>query len=425
MKVKILPSKVWGSIMAPASKSYTHRSIILAALANGKSVIKNPLLSDDTLYTISACKQLGTQLKLSGNALHVKGVNGCFRLDTPVKQIFCGNSGTTARLMTSVATLTDGDVVIDGESWLRERPMKELIEALQIQGVKIKRLSNKHSLPIKVQGGFLKGGKVTISGNASSQFISSLLIVSPYAQKNVSLHISNFISKPYIDITIDLMKTFGVFVERDNHTFHIASGQRYKGREYQVEGDYTSASYFLAAAAITKSSVSLKNLKVDSMQGDRFFLTLLKRMGCEVKQTNAQVTVRGGNLLGIEANLGNYPDIVPTLCAVAANADGTTTITNIGHLRKKETDRIFAIATELRKMGIEVNTTADAITIRGGVLHGAKISTYNDHRIAMSFAIAAIAARDETIINHAEVVSKSYPSFFTSFKKIGAKITIL
>lgn len=412
MKVIIHPSKIKGQITVPPSKSYTHRAIILASLAEGTSIIKNPLLSDDTLATIKACKKLGAKISIEKSLLAIIGTNGIFSKKKSAINIFCGLSGTTMRLMTAVAGLSKNKVIMDGEKRLRERPIKGLLEALGKLGIQIESMDKKLSLPICIQGGEIQGGEIELYGNESSQFISALLIISPFSKKDTILIVQNLKSKPYVDVTVDLMKTFGVDVKVDGRKYFIKSGQRYKSQKYTVEGDYSSGSYFLAAEAITNSIIKVNNLYPKSIQGDKYLLEILRIMN--------------NNLTGkISLDLGNYPDLVPTVAVMAAVRKGETLIGNIKHLRTKESDRINSIEKGLRSMKIETSSTGNSLTIIGGKLTGAEIDTFNDHRIAMSFAIAGLVARGETIINNAEVVNKSYPCFWEDLQKVGADVIII
>ena len=411
MKAVIKPSKISGTISAPASKSYTHRAIIIASLADGISIIKSPLISDDTKATIEACQKLGAKITSGKGFLTITGIHGHFPKRKSTINISCGMSGTTMRLMTAVATLAQSKVVIDGEKRLRERPMKDLLLALNKLDIEVESVNKDFSLPIIVKGGNLKGGEIKLSGIISSQFISALLLISPFAKKDTTIVVDDLISKPYVDITIDMMKTFGVKVEKKGNIFKIKAGQKYIARKYIVEGDYSSASYFFAAAAITHSKITVENLNPDSMQGDKYFLEILK-------------IIKNNSTGKINLDLGNYPDIAPTVAVISSTRKGRTVIENIKNLRTKESDRIKSIEEGLQNMHIKTSSTADSLTITGGTLTGAEIETFNDHRIAMSFAIAGLVANGETVINHAEVVNKSYPDFWKDFKQIGANIKI-
>ncbi len=286
-------------------------------------------------------------------------------------------------------------------------------------------MNNNGCPPIEIQGGRLTDGEITVSGLESSQHISSVLMVAPYARDEVRIKVVNGLrSKPYIDVTLDVMRAFGVdVVNHDYEEFLVKSGQGYKARHFRIEGDYSSAGYFLAAGAIGGGPVAVKNLKADSVQGDRHLLTILSQMGCSVEYQKEQVKIcRNRELAGVTIDMGDYPDIVQTVAVVAAYARGKTEIANIGHLRFKETDRISNTAVELGKMGIRTDVTASAMVVYGGKPRGAEIDAHNDHRMAMSFAVAALFADGDSIIKGAGAVTKSYPRFFIDLANIGAKI---
>lgn len=427
MNVVIQPGTVTGTIAGPPSKSYTHRAIILAALARGSSVIRNALVSDDTLYTLAACKALGAHIRIRGTTLTIEGFHGQPQAPKDKRPIFCGASGTTARLILSVAALSPDWVMIDGDSRLRQRPMKTLLDALASQEVQVEYAQEAGYLPLRLKSNGLAGGKLTVSSRTSSQFISSLLLVAPYAYDNTTLYTMNTRSAPYIDITLDMMNAFGVtstrhcLVGTPDTVLEVKKG-RYQNVDYRVEGDYSSASYFFAAAAITRSSITVEGLNPNSAQGDKAMIDILEEMGCTVDRSDQSITITAKELNGVTKDMGNTPDIVPTLAVVAAFASTPTVITNISHLRQKETDRIEAVAAELQKMKATVETTEDSMTIFPSRLHGATIKTYNDHRIAMSFAVAALGAAEPVLIRESDVITKSYPDFWEDFQKIGAKI---
>ncbi|MFC1871090.1 3-phosphoshikimate 1-carboxyvinyltransferase [Chloroflexota bacterium] len=425
MKVRITPSPVTGVVSMPQSKSYTHRAVIIASLASGETVIEGPLASDDITHTIDACRFLGADIKQEGDVLRVTGTDGRITASPASQKIFVGNSGSTIRMVAPVAALARERVVFDGDDRLRQRPIGDLLAALESLGVHARSLKDNGCPPIEIQGGHLSGGEVAVSGSLSSQPISSLLMVAPYADREMSVRLVDRLrSRPYVDITIDAMRTFGVEVINYSYVeFLVKGGQRYKGTHYKIEGDYSSAAYFFAAAAIGGSPLSLKNLRFGSRQGDRNFLTILLDMGCSVENLAGDISLsRNQKLSGITINMADYPDIVPPLAIVAAYADGRTEVSNIGHLRFKEADRIGDTAAELRKMGIKTKVTESTLVIYGGKPRGAEIEAHNDHRLAMSFAIAALFAEGVTVINGAEAVSKSYPRFFADLAGIGAKI---
>jgi 3-phosphoshikimate 1-carboxyvinyltransferase len=408
VKVRVTPSSVTGEVSAPPSKSYTHRAVILASLTTGENLIEDSLLSADTLYTIDACRSLGADITVAPGR----------------ERFFAGNSGSTIRLVAPLAALSQTKVILDGDSRLRQRPIGDLLSALESLGASARSLENNGCPPIEIQRGKLNGGEVTISGQKSSQHISALLMIAPYTGGGLTIKVTGLRSRPYIDITLDVMQAFGVeAVNKDYQEFLVEGGQKYQARRYQIEGDYSSAAYFLAAGAIGGKPVTVKNLKINSTQGDRHLLNILSQMGCSVEHQKETVMVsRRDELKGVTIDMGDYPDLVQTVAAVAAYAQGKTEITNIGHLRFKETDRISDTAAELGKMGIKVEVTNDSMLIYGGKPRGAEFEVHNDHRMAMSLSIAALFAGGDSIINGAEAVSKSYPRFFADLAGLGAKI---
>jgi len=425
VKVRITPSPVTGEVSAPSSKSYTHRAVILASLATGESLIENPLLSDDTLYTIDACRSLGTEIELKSNRLMITGTGGQINVTPGSEKIFAGNSGSTIRMVAPLAALAQAKVVLDGDSRLRQRPLGDLITALQSLGVRIRSLGNNGYLPVEIQGAKLSGGEITTGGGVSSQHISALLIIAPYTENGLTIKIAGELhSKPYLDITLNLMQKFGVeTVNQDYKEFMVTGSQQYQGKRYRIEGDYSSAAYFLAAGAIGGKPVKVKNLKANSAQGDKYLLNILSQMGCSVEYQKEAVTVsRHNELKGIDVDMGDYPDLVQTVAVVAAYARGKTRITNIGHLRFKETDRLGNTAAELGKLGIKVEVNDDAMLIYGGKPKGTEFEAHNDHRMAMSLSIAALFAEGDSIINGAGAVTKSYPQFFNDLTNLKAKI---
>jgi 3-phosphoshikimate 1-carboxyvinyltransferase len=425
VKVRITPSPVTGGTSAPPSKSYTHRAVILASLATGESIIKEPLLSDDTGYTIDACRTLGADIELKGNRLKVTGTGGQIKVAHNRQKIFAGNSGSTIRMIAPLAALARTRVILDGDNRLRQRPMGDLISALVSLGISARSLSNNGYPPIEIRGGEFNTSEVTIRGAVSSQHISALLMIAPYTKEGLSIKVADELrSKPYLDITLDIMQAFGVeAANKDYKQLIVKGGQKYQARRYRIEGDYSSAAYFLAAGAIGGRPTTVKNLKPDSAQGDRYLLTILEQMGCSVESQKQQVTIsRQKELSGITLDLGDYPDLVQTVAVVAAYAHGKTKMNNIGHLRFKESDRLKTTAAELAKMGIKADVTDNTMVIYGGKPKGAEIEAHNDHRLAMSLAIAALFAEGDSIINGAEAVTKSYPKFFADLPKLGAKI---
>jgi len=425
VKVRITPSAVTGEVSAPPSKSYTHRAVILASLAAGETVIEEPLLSDDTRYTIDACRSLGADIKQDGNRLKITGTGGQIRVAADRQRIFAGNSGSTIRMVAPLAALSQNRVILDGDSRLRQRPIGDLLSALESLGIHAHSLNNNGCPPIEIRGGKFNTGEVTIPGQVSSQHVSALLMIAPYTTEGLRIKIAEGLrSRPYIDITLDVMQAFGVeAVNKDYKQFLVKGGQEYKARHYRIEGDYSSAAYFFAAGAIGGQPVTVKNLKNNSVQGDRYLLNILSQTGCSVEYQKEQVRIsRHDELKGVILDMGDYPDIVPTVAIVAAYAQGKTEITNIGHLRFKESNRLSDTAAELAKMGIKADVTESTMVVYGGKPRGAEIEAHGDHRMAMSFAVAALFAEGDSTVNGAEAVTKSYPQFFADLAKLRTKV---
>lgn len=408
-----------GVVDAPPSKSYTHRAFVLASLAEGKSRIKNYLSSGDTLATVEACHALGAEISL-GDEAAVRGTGG--RLRTPPGEIDCENSGTTIRLVSAMASL-DGKVTLTGDPSLRKRPMQPLLNALEQLGVKTSSLRGNGRPPVTIHGGTLRGGEAKIRGDISSQFISALLIVSPYAREGVRIVLTSPLkSRPYVAMTLEAMQRFGVRAENMEYRSFRVSPASYSETLYEVEGDYSNASYFLALAAMTGSEITVRNLSGTSLQGDRKILDYIRRMGADVEVYGREkkVKVRGGTLRGIEADLGNTPDLVPTLVALGCRARGRTVIKNVEHARHKESDRLKSCAAEFRKFGARIEERRDGLIIEGREdLRGAVVDSWGDHRLAMALAITGMAASGKTVIKGAEAVKISYPGFFEALESLG------
>lgn len=419
MIAKVRRSEVWGEVEAPPSKSYTHRAIVIGSLGR-YSKIEKPLLSADTLATAGACKAMGAGISITDDQIEVAGVIG--KPNVPDDVINAANSGTTLRLCSSMAALADGATVFTGDSSLRSRPNGPLIKALNDLGAICFSTRYNGMAPIVVQGP-MKGGEISIEGGISSQFISSMLISCPFARRDTIININGQLkSKPYIEVTLEMMEKAGCKVATDFKEFHIDSDQEYDLRSYRIPGDFSSASYMLAAGALA-GKVTVANL-FESKQGDAAIMEYLLDMGANVywDTEKGTVTVEQAELRGIDIDAGATPDLVPTLAVLAACAKGTTHITNAAHVRYKETDRLHAITTELNKMGADIVEEPDGLVINGGKLKGAKVDGYDDHRIVMALAVAGLMASGTTSIDTAEAVDISYPGFFGDLRHIGAKV---
>ena len=407
---------------APPSKSFTHRALIAAALAEGKTTVFRPLEAEDTRLTAGALRKLNVEIVEENRRLVITGCNGALR-NSGTTTLDLENSGTSLRLLTTLALLCRHPVILTGSARMQERPIGPLAEALPAIGGTVAFLDNPGYPPLKVSGQ-LKGGPVVIDGSLSSQFISSILMAAPYAQEAIEVVIpAPPASASYLDITVSVMEAFGAKVTRTGYgRFVVSNTDRYKARRYTIEGDWSSASYFFAIAAVCGGRVRVKNLAPDSVQGDRRFPDALAAMGCRVTVGKDTVTVeRTGPLTGITFDMATSPDTVQTLCMVAAMAQTPTTITGIGHLKFKESDRINGTAERLRALGCGVDVGNDSLTIRPAPLHGGTIDPANDHRTAMSFAVLGLAIGGITITS-AECVNKSFPGFWEMLKQSGVSL---
>lgn len=407
------------SFRAPPSKSFTHRALIAAGLATGDSVIMNPLSSEDTLMTVRGLGTLGIGISFSGGNITVNGAGGC--PDCGDRCIIdTGNSGTSLRLLASVALLSAHPVLLTGSRRMQERPVGPLVEALRSLGAGIGYLGNPGYPPVVIRGS-LAGGKVAVDAAMSSQFVSSILIAAPYAGREVSISIPGTVSsRSYIDVTLDVMEQFGAVYSRNGYReFRVRNDRRYRGTRYTIEGDYSSASYFFAVAAVTEGRVTVTGLNPASVQGDRAFLDALGEMGCTVRTGKESVTVESsGRLEGIDIDMSSSPDTVQTLCMVAALAKGKTRISGISHLRFKESDRIGTMADLLGNLGGNVSVGEDELVISPAPLHGGRIPTHDDHRIAMSFAVLGLGTGD-LAIEDAGCTAKSFPGFWDALREAG------
>ncbi len=406
-----------GVVRIPGSKSYTHRALILSSLADGESVLINGLRCEDTEHTAEALIRFGVPVSWGSDHIRVLGKGGKFK--TSDDRIDVGNSGASMRFLTALAALKKGITLLDGSERMRKRPIGELLNGLVELGVKAYSKKGDGFPPVIVESQGLKGGRARIKGEESSQFLSGLLMVAPYAQKDVNIEVTGSLaSKPYVDVTRDVMSAFGAETKNQEYrSFFIKAGQRYLPRKYRIEGDASNASYFFSAAAVCRGRVKVGNLNPFTVQGDIGFLEILASIGCRVTRGSDWIEVLGGELHGIETDMNEMPDLVPTLAVTAAFARGKTVIQNIGHLRFKESDRLHALAVELSKMGIRTKEGEDRLEIEGGRPHGAEIETYDDHRMAMSFAVAGLVVPGVKIKGE-RCVDKSFPEFWKVIQRL-------
>lgn len=412
-------STISGEVYAPPSKSYTHRAILITALGPGGRVLR-PLISADTRATISASEAFGAHISI-GDEVKIDGVSG--NLQTPEDVINVLNSGTTLRFCSAVAALTEG-AVLTGDASIRTRPNGPLLSALNDLGVQAFSIRNNNRAPLVIRGK-MRGGTARLNGGVSSQFLSALLIAAPLAQGDTRIIIEGDLkSRPYAEITLDMLSDAGVQVKADRHEFLISGNQTYNLRSYTIPGDFSSASYPLAAAAVTGSEVTVRGI-LPSRQGDSAIIDILRGMGAEISWNRelGDLKIKGGNLRGVDVDASLTPDLVPTIAILGAVAQGKTVVYNAEHVRHKETDRLKAMATELSKMGADIKERPDGLEIVGGRLHGASVNGYHDHRIVMALAVAGMVAGG-TRINSAESVDVSYPGFFQEMTRLGADIRL-
>ena len=414
MTILRLEAPLDARIRVPGAKSYTNRALVLAALARGSSKLDGALFCDDTMHMVRALGAVGIQVDEDPGArrLTVEGCGG--RIPSSQASVFVGNSGTTARFLTALLALGHGQFELDGDDAMRTRPIEPLLGALRDLGSHVESVAANGCPPIRLTAAGLRGGTTRLRGTVSSQYFSALLLCGPYTRDGISLEVvDDLVSKPYLDMTMQAMRAFGVDVRGGEYRrFEVDGGQTYQPTHYAVEPDASAASYFFAAAAIVGGKVVVSGLGSKSLQGDLSFVHLLERMGCQVRQTETETEVcRTGVLEGIDVDMRDLSDTAPTLAAVAAFAQSPSRLTGIGFIRHKETDRIGAVVRELNRVGAEATEDPDGMTIHPRPIRPATIETYNDHRMAMSFALLGLQ-RPGIVIANPQCVSKTFPDYF-------------
>lgn len=417
---QILPAKnIYAEVNLPGSKSYSHRYVVASALANGRSLLRNMLASEDINATIGVVRALNVAVTVEKNIMAVYGHGGRFKV---LGTLNAGDSGTTARFALGLAALCDEACYVDGSERMRQRPMADMVDALRDLGCELSTEAGS-ALPITVKGKPLKTDKITLNCSKSSQYLSALLMVAPLLPQGLTITVSggNLVSQSYVNLTLAVMRAFGVKVSDDNFVYKVPGGQKYQPGDYLVEVDATQASYFWAAAAIAKGAVLVRDISLNTCQGDIIFLELLEEMGCEVNtRTNGLEVSCYNRLKPLNADLSQTPDIVPTLAVVAAFAEGESVFCNVENLRYKESDRLDAVIDGLNVMGIEARFADNNLYIQGGQPKGGTIKTYNDHRIAMSFAVAGLGVSGQ-VIEDPQCVAKSFPAFWEAFAGLTEK----
>lgn len=405
-------------IAIPGSKSITNRALLLAALADGPSRLENALFSEDSHWFSECLRRMGITVESDETqaTFTVYGQGGKFPATSA--DLFVGNSGTTARFMTAAAALAHGEYHFDGAARMYQRPIGDLLQALRKLGTRFS--SQGDCFPLTVHANGLRGGETELDATASSQLLSALLQVAPYADHEVTINIlGTVVSQPYIDITLRMMQQFGIVADNGNYRkYTIRPGQQYHAQCYVIEPDASGASYFFAAAALTGGRVRIPHLSPDSLQGDTHFVDILERMGCSVTRTAEYIEVKGPDRLrGIDVNMNGISDTTQTLAAIAPFASEPVTIRDIGHIRHKETDRIAAVVIELRKLGAQVDEFPDGMRIHPSMVHAGTVDTYDDHRMAMAFAVIGLVVPGISI-NNPGCTAKTFPDFFERFGKL-------
>lgn len=402
-------------VAVPGSKSITNRALILAALGHGRCALSGALFSDDSHHLMAALRALGfdIQADVGESTVLISGRSGDIHATSA--ELFVGLSGTAARFLPPLCALGSGSYRVDGTERMRERPMGELLDVLTAQGSKVEHHGGSGQLPFTVHGGGLAGGKLQMSGARTSQMISAMLMTAPFARADTTIRVTNqLVSAPFVALTASMMAQFGAAVSgsvgRDE--LRVSAGQSYRLPSYPVEPDVSSASYFLAAAAISGGRVTVAGIHRGMLQGDLGFLDVLARMGCDVSWSATGVTVQGpAQLRGVVEDMRAISDMAPTLAAIAPFADRATEISGIGHTRDQESDRIHALVSELQRLGVKAHERKDGLVIEPGLPRGGTVSSHGDHRIAMSFAVTALAA-PEILISDPGCVDKTFPDFF-------------
>ncbi|APD95976.1 3-phosphoshikimate 1-carboxyvinyltransferase [Alteromonas mediterranea] len=415
-------AKVSGEVNVPGSKSLSNRALLLAALAEGETELTNLLDSEDIEHMLNALTELGINYRLSEDKTQcvVQGNGGAFNVAEPL-ELFLGNAGTAMRPLCAALAASNVDTVLTGEPRMEERPIGDLVDALREAQADVTYLKNEGYPPLQIKGKTLNGGEMSVDGSVSSQFLTALLMAAPLFSGDVTIRIKGeLVSKPYIDITLDTMAKFGVSVDNDNYqTFTVSGDAKYvTPGKFMVEGDASSASYFLAAGAIKGGTVRVTGIGQNSIQGDIRFADVLEAMGAKVVWNDEYVEVTGAPLKGVNMDMNHIPDAAMTIATTALFAEGPTTMTNIYNWRVKETDRLAAMAAELQKLGAKVEEGHDYITVwPTDSLKHAEIDTYNDHRIAMCFSLVALSDTPVTI-NDPGCTRKTFPDYFTRFKTL-------
>ncbi|MCE9534034.1 MAG: 3-phosphoshikimate 1-carboxyvinyltransferase [Planctomycetes bacterium] len=422
LEIQPITGPVTASVSVPGSKSITNRALVLAALAKAKDGCRlhGALRSEDTEVMIDCLRKLGFRLEVDWEHSEISVGSPSHRLIPEASaDLFAANSGTSMRFLCAMVSLGKGRYRLDGVSRMRERPIEDLLAALRQLGVDARSETGNGCPPVTIDAKGIAGGSVAIRGDVSSQFLSALMMIAPFTTEGLTIRLAgSLVSEPYIVMTRKMLESWGATVEQPTaDSYKISPGLDGEREQYAIEPDASAASYFLAAAAILQGQVTVLDLPEQSLQGDVDFVDILGQMGCRIEKCSSGITVHGRPLRGVEVDMNAISDTVMTLGAVACFADGPTTIRNVGHIRHKETDRITALANELRKVGASVEEFADGLKITPGPLRGAIIDTYNDHRMAMSMALVGLRVPG-VVIRNPGCVAKTYPDFWRDLAKL-------
>ncbi|ACL76758.1 3-phosphoshikimate 1-carboxyvinyltransferase [Ruminiclostridium cellulolyticum] len=422
MFLKVQKSDISGSISIPGSKSHTIRSLFLAGLAKGTSVIRNPLLSTDAVSGVNVCRAFGSTYDLNNESYVVNGMGACPQV--PENVIDVGNSGTSLRLGLMTAALVDGYTVFTGDYQIRKRQIGPLVEAINNLGGKAFTTRGNESAPVVIKG--RATGGYTKLDCVTSQYLSSILLNTPLLEKDTHVEITRLNEIPYVEITLWWLDKLGIkYSHNSMKEFFIPGGQQYRPFECTIPGDFSSATFFMVQAAISERELVLTNLDMSDPQGDKAVLDILADMGAEIKYDHNNIKIKGKSLKGREIDMNSIPDALPAMAVAACFAKGETRLVNVPQARLKETDRISVMCSELTKMGADISELPDGLVIRESKLHGAAVKGYDDHRIVMSLAIAGLNCSGETVIDTAEAMNVTYPGFVESVKSCGGKIELI
>jgi 3-phosphoshikimate 1-carboxyvinyltransferase len=418
-EIRPIRGPIHAAVTVPGSKSLTNRALVIAALADGTSVLRGALDSEDTRHMVAALERLGFAVDWERRSATIRVTGRGGAIPCTGARLFGGNAGTTVRFLTSLVALGHGRFTVDGDARMRERPIQDLLDALAALGVRAWSERATGCPPVVVEAQGIAGGRAVVAGETSSQFASSILLVAPYAATDVRLTVTGtLVGAPFVDMTVALMRRGGVESRREGSEIHVAAPQRYRSGETAIEPDATAASYFLAAAALLGGEVQVRGLGEQSLQGDVGFARVLEQMGAEVRAEAAGMTVRGAQLRGVDVDFRAISDTFLTAAALAPFASSPTRIRGIGHTRQQETDRVSAVARELSRLGVTVRESVDALEIEPASPHGGEVETYGDHRMAMSFALIGLRVPGVRI-RDPRCVEKTFPDFFERLEALG------